>query len=83
MRHYFSEHFRETLQRRYGIKLTDEIREKLINNIVTNSKPYKRNLKGRLPGRLVYVGDLLFEYIAVAYDPKTHTFVSALRLGVQ
>ena len=83
MRYFFSHHFEETLQRRYGLKLTNELREKLINNIVVNSKPHKRNLKGRLPGVLVYVGDLLYEYIAVAYDPKTHTFVSALAIGIK
>jgi len=83
MRYYFSKHFEETLQRRYRIKLTEEIRQKLIHNIVTNSKPYKRTLKGRLPGRLVYIGDVLYEYIAVAYDPKTQTFVSALALGAK
>jgi len=83
MIYHFSHHFEETLKKRYGLKLTNELRQTLINNVISNSKPYKRNLKGRLPGILVYAGDLLYEYIAVAYDPKTHTFVSALAIGVK
>jgi hypothetical protein len=84
MRYYFSDHFKETLEKRYGIdgiKFTNDIRRKLINNIVTNSEPFERNPDGKLPGRLVYIGDPLYEYIAVAYNPKNNTFVSALSLG--
>lgn len=79
---YFTKHFSETLERRYKIKLTNEIKDKLINNI-GNAKPYKRQLKGRVPAYVVYIGDILYEHIAVAYEPKTKVFVSALKIGAK
>lgn len=82
MKHNFTHHFKETLKRRYGIELTNSIKDKLIANI-DKAKPYKQELKGRSPSRVVYLGDILYEYITVAYDPKTQTFVSALRIGFQ
>ena len=82
MEYHFTKHFGETLKKRYGIELTDELKSKIIDNI-DKSKPYKLVGKGRSPALLVYIGDLLYEYIAVAYDDKTQTFISALAIGLK
>jgi hypothetical protein len=80
MKYHFTKHFNETLKKRYGIKLTKDIKDKLIHNI-NDAKYYKRDLKGRAPGKLVFIGDSLYDHIAVAYDAKTLTFVTALSIG--
>ena len=82
MEYKFTKHFSETLKKRYSLELTEEIKSKIIQNI-DNAKPYKPSGKGRCPQLLVYIGDLLFENIAVAYDDKTQTFISALAIGMK
>ena len=82
MEYNFTKHFGVTLKKRYSLALTDELKSKMIDNI-DNAKPYKPSGKGRCPQLLVYIGDLLYENIAVAYDDKTQTFISALAIGIK
>lgn len=79
MKYRFTKHFEETLKSRYGVKLTEEVKKRLISN-VDRTMSYKRSLKGREPKVLIYLGDVLYEYIAIAYSFKRRTFISALAI---